>query len=273
MATAFVCETCGTQFAPSEAAPERCPICEDERQYVSLSGQKWTSVEALAKAHRPRLEDDAGLACVGMRPAFAIDQRAILLPTEAAGRILWECVTLVTDEAVAAVTAEGPIDRIVISHPHFYSSMVEWAQALGGVPILLHEADRQWVMRPSPLIDYWSGERLALSDGVTLVRCGGHFDGSTALHWRDAARPGGALFPGDALQVVADRRHVSFMYSYPNYIPMHPDAVRAMRTALAGFAFEDVYGYTWGRNIIGGGRAAVDASFERYLSAIGQRAA
>jgi hypothetical protein len=29
-----------------------------------------------------------------------------------------------------------------------------------------------------------------------------------------------------------------------------------------------VYGYTWSRNIIGGGRAAVDASFERYLAAV-----
>jgi len=26
-----------------------------------------------------------------------------------------------------------------------------------------------------------------------------------------------------------------------------------------------VYGFTWGRNILGGARAAVDASFERFL--------
>lgn len=65
-----------------------------------------------------------------------------------------------------------------------------------------------------------------------------------------------------------DRRHVSFMYSYPNLIPMHPGDVVAMRERLAGYEFEDVYGYTWGRNILGGGRAAVDRSFERYLSAV-----
>ena len=36
----------------------------------------------------------------------------------------------------------------------------------------------------------------------------------------------------------------------------------------SGYPFEDVYGYTWGRNIIGGGREAVERSFERYLGAI-----
>jgi hypothetical protein len=103
---------------------------------------------------------------------------------------------------------------------------------------------------------------------VALIRAGGHFPGSTALHWRDGPRAGGALFPGDALQVVLDRRHVTFMYSYPNYIPMKPADVRGMRERLQGVEFEDVFGYTWRRNIIGGARTAVDASFDRYLAAI-----
>jgi hypothetical protein len=107
-----------------------------------------------------------------------------------------------------------------------------------------------------------------LSDAVTLIRCGGHFPGNTALHWSDGPHSGGALFPGDALQVVQDRRHVTFMYSYPNYIPMKPSDVRSMRTRLQEYAFEDVFGYTWGRNIIGGARKAVDKSFDRYLEAI-----
>ena len=265
--TAFICETCGTQFAESAAPPVRCPICEDERQYVGWGGQTWTDHAKLKATHRLRLEDEAGLLAIGLDPAFAINQRAFLLPTDA-GNILWECLSLVSDEAVETIRARGGIDRVVISHPHFYTSMVEWSEAFSGVSILIHEADREWVMRPSPHIQFWSGDVLKLSDAVSLIRCGGHFEGSTALHWRDGPHPGGALFPGDALQVVQDRRHVSFMYSYPNITPMKPTDVRAMRDRLDGYDFEDVFGYTWGRNIIGDGRAAVDRSFERYLGAV-----
>jgi glyoxylase-like metal-dependent hydrolase (beta-lactamase superfamily II) len=263
----YICETCGTQHAESALPPSRCVICEDERQYVGWGGQRWTTPAELAARHRLRVDVDAGLLGVGIAPDFAIPQRALLLPT-GAGNLLWECVSLVDDAALAALRARGGVDRIVISHPHFYSAMVDWSEALGGVEILLHEADREWVLRPSPRIRWWQGDELALSDDVTLIRCGGHFPGSTALHWKDGPRAGGALFPGDALQVVMDRRHVTFMYSYPNFIPMATADVRAMRDRLARFAFEDVYGYTWGRNILGGARAAVDASFERHLRAV-----
>lgn len=261
-----ICETCGTQFAETPTPPAHCPVCEDERQYVGWNGQTWTTHEALAARNQLRIEDDHGLLGIGV-PEFAIPQRALLLPT-AAGNILWECVSLVTDEAVAELKARGGVDAIAISHPHFYAAMVEWSEALGGVPILLHEADKDWVRRPSSKIRFWSGDLYRLHESVTLIRCGGHFPGSAALHWKDGLRPAGALFPGDALQVVLDRRHVTFMYSYPNYIPMKPPDVRGIRSRLEGFEFEDVYGYTWGRNIIGGARAAVDRSFDRYLAAV-----
>jgi len=264
---AWICETCGTQFAPSPAPPAHCPICEDDRQYVGPNGQSWTTHDALANRFRLRIEDDEGVLGIGIDGAFGIPQRALFLPTDA-GNLLWECVSLVTDDALDALRARGGVERIVISHPHFYSSMVEWSDALGGVEILLHEADRQWIQRPSPRIRSWRGDTLGLSDDVTLVRTGGHFPGSTALHWKTGPRAGGALFGGDAPQVVEDRRHVTFMYSFPNYIPMPRADVLRMRAVLSAFEFDDVYGYTWGRNIRGGARAAVDASFDRYLQAI-----
>lgn len=260
-----ICETCGTQYAETSTPPASCPVCEDDRQYVGWEGQRWTTHDALAASRRLRIEDDAGLLGIGL-PDFAIPQRALLLPTDA-GNLLWECVSLVTDEAVDALRSRGGVDLIAISHPHFYSSMVEWSEALGGVPILLHAADKAWVQRASPRIEFWEGDVRPLSPDVTLLRCGGHFPGSTALHWRRGPR-GAALFPGDALQVVFDRRHVTFMYSYPNYVPMRSSDVRAMRERLAGYDFEDVYGYTWNRNILGNGRAAVDASFARHLAAV-----
>jgi glyoxylase-like metal-dependent hydrolase (beta-lactamase superfamily II) len=191
-----ICETCGTQYA--EMPPANCPVCEDERQYVGWKGQSWTTHELLGANHKLWLEDEEGVLGIGLAPGFAIDQRALYLPTDA-GNILWECLSLVTDEAVAALKARGGIDKIVISHPHFYAAMVEWSEALGGIPILIHEADKAWVRRATPKIQFWSGDRHRLSDAVTLIRCGGHFPGSAALHWRDGPRPGGALFPGDAL--------------------------------------------------------------------------
>ncbi|MBL6938096.1 MAG: MBL fold metallo-hydrolase [Alphaproteobacteria bacterium] len=264
---AWLCETCGTQYAPSEHTPERCVICTDERQYVGWRGQRWTTMAALASGHAVRMEQDDGLLGIGLSPSFAINQRAIVVPARGA-RILWECTSLVTPQAVAQIQQGGAIDAIAISHPHFYSAMVEWSDALGGVPILLHEADADWIMRPSPKIQLWSGDEHVLAPGLTLLRCGGHFPGSTALHWNDANRPAGALLPGDAMQVRQDRSGVSFLYSYPNMIPMHPRDIAHMRSLLTGRALADVYGFTWNRNIIGNGRAAVDRSFDRYLEAI-----
>ncbi len=263
----YLCETCGTQYDETAQPPAQCPVCEDERQYVGWQGQRWTTHEALAQRCSLRIGNDGGLLGLALTGDFAIPQRALLLPTDA-GNILWECVSLVTPQAVAALQARGGVDLIAISHPHFYSSMVEWSDALGGVPVLLHSADRAWVMRQSPRLEFWSGDTKRLSDAVTLIRCGGHFAGSTALHWRDGPTAGGALFPGDAPQVASDRRHVGFMYSYPNYIPMKTGDVRAMRQRLAPFEFEQVFGFSWGRNIMRDGRAAVDTSFERHLEAI-----
>ncbi len=262
-----ICRTCGTQYAASEEPPARCAICEDERQYVGWGGQRWTDLEELREGHAVRIEEDAGMLALGVTPAFAIDQRALLLQTDA-GNILWESLPLITDEAIAAIKARGGLDWIIVSHPHFYAAMVEFSDALGGAPILLHEADRGWIQRPHPAIELWSGDQRRLSKDVTLIRCGGHFEGSTALHWARGPRPGGALFSGDALQVALDRRHVSFMYSYPNLVPMRTGDVIAMRERLAEYGFDDVLGYTWGRDILGGGRRAVDDSFARHLAAV-----
>ncbi len=259
-----ICTTCGTQYAACERPPTHCAICLDERQYVGWSGQQWTSLVQLARQYDLRIGDDDGLLGLDL-PGFAIPQRALLLPT-GAGNLLWECLSLVTPAAIEALRAHGGVDRIVISHPHFYASMVEWSDALGQVPILLHAADCSWVQRDSPAIQWWDGDLLELGPGVDLIRCGGHFDGSTALHWRDGPRAGGALFPGDALQVAMDRRHVAFMYSYPNHIPMRETDIAAIRARLAGRDFADVYGYSRGRNILGEGRAAVDRSFARLAA-------
>jgi len=269
-AIAWICETCGTQFAPSFAPPAHCPICDDERQYVGWAGQTWTTPDALAERHAIRIADDAGVMTLEQTPGFAINQRAFRIP-DPHTPVLWECLSLVTDDAVAALRAAGGVAAIAISHPHFYAAMAAWSDALGGVPIYLHEADRAWVQRSSPHLRFWSGDRLALSDDLELVHLPGHFAGSAALWWKRGPRPGGSLLPGDALQVTMDRRHATFMYSYPNLIPLGPATVEDLRHRVAPLAFDDVFGYSAGRQIIGGGKAAIDASFDRYLAQICDR--
>jgi hypothetical protein len=161
---AHTCITCGTQFAPSEEPPERCPICLDERQYVGHDGQRWTTSEELARTHRNRIEElEPGLIGIGVEPEFAIGQRALVVE-----RLVWDCVSLLSEAAAGRIAPAGGIDAIAISHPHFYTAMVEWAERLDA-RVLLHEADREWIMRPSPRIELWSGERLAVSDGLSLI--------------------------------------------------------------------------------------------------------
>lgn len=263
----FMCVQCGTQFAETAEPPPFCPICEDERQYVRWSGQEWTTFEALRATHRNVFTHEGGLTGIGIEPSFAIGQRALVIPTDD-GVILWDCVSLVTDEAIERIRRMGGLKAIAISHPHYYSALAEWSEAFGGVPVYLHEDDRQWVMRPHEFIRFWSGETLEIGSGLTLIRTGGHFEGSTVLHHAAGSDGRGDLFVGDNLQVVQDRRFVSFMRSYPNYIPLNRAAVERIGAALAPYPFERILGAFAHRNVLQDGKVAVDQSIERYLVAI-----
>jgi hypothetical protein len=265
----LTCRTCGVQHAFPDGAPRRCPVCEDERQFVGWEGQQWATLEELRSAHRPELrEEEPGLLGIGMAPSFAIGQRALLVRS-AGGNVLWDCIPLLDDATVAAVQAAGGAAAIAISHPHFYSSMVEWGRALG-VPVLLHEDDRQWIMRRDPCLELWSGETLTLHDGITLVRCGGHFDGAAVLHWPQGAEGRGSLLVGDTIMVAQDRRHVSFMRSYPNLIPLGAPAVHQILAALAPYPYDRIWSGWWSKAVLADGSAAVSRSAERYLRAIGR---
>jgi glyoxylase-like metal-dependent hydrolase (beta-lactamase superfamily II) len=265
----FICTTCGTQYAESREPPPACPICQDERQYIKVAGQGWTTLDRLRLTNRNSIKfKEPGLIGIGIDPPFAIGQRALFLRT-AKANILWDCIPLVDEAVIEAIQALGGISGIAISHPHYYSSMVEWSRAFGNVPIYLHAADRQWVMQPDKAIVFWDGDRRVLADGLTLIHCGGHFDGGTVLHLRGGAGQRGALLTGDIIQVVADRRHVSFMYSYPNYIPLAAPAIERIVKAVEPFQYERVYGAFWDMVIERDGKAAVERSAERYLRAIG----
>lgn len=262
-----ICVTCGVQYG---APRENCPICDDERQYVGWGGQRWTSLAEVRAGRRGVLrEEGPGVVGIGAEPSTAIGQRALLVRAET-GNVLWDCITHLDDDLVAEVTALGGISAIAVSHPHFYGSMVEWARAFDA-PVYIHSADRQWVARPDDAVRFWHGDTLEIAPGLTLVNAGVHFAGGTVLHWRDAEQGRGALFSGDIVGVVMDRAWVSFMYSFPNYIPERPAAIRRVLRLLEPFSFDRIYGAWWGRVVAGDGSAAVRRSAARYLRfALGQ---
>lgn len=265
--THYICITCGMQFADTEKPPEQCPICTDERQYVGHEGQQWTTLSDLQAEHHNRIEQqETHLYGIGTDPKFAIGQRALLIQS-ASGNVLWDCISLVDKETVRKVNELGGVSALAISHPHYYGSAIEWAKAFNA-KVYLHAADRMWMMRPDASIEFWQGETLQLNDDITLIKAGGHFDGGTVCHWASGSDRAGTLLTGDVIQVVADRRWVSFMYSYPNYIPLSPNKVRSIIAAVEPYRFDRLYGAWWTAIVSSGAKTSVRRSSERYIKAI-----
>ena len=266
----FICVQCGTQFSETAKPPLHCPICEDERQFVRHGGQEWTTLKRLAADHQNRFEEEAPqLLGIGTEPEFAIGQRALLVRSPS-GNLLWDCIALLDDRTIAEVNARGGIHAIAISHPHYYTAMVEWAERFDA-QIFLHTCDQEWVMRKSPRIQFWEGTTLPLWDHLTLINCGGHFEGGTVLHWPAGETGKGALLTGDIIQVVQDRRYVSFMRSYPNLIPLGPAAIGQILETIEPFPFEQIYGAWWKANVLSNAKTAVRRSAERYLRRISEQ--
>lgn len=255
------CATCGVEH---DATPEVCSICADERQWVPREGQLWTTLEQLAadgmRSQTEFLEE--GLIAVGATPRFGIGQQAKLVVT-GAGNLLWDPCGFLDDAAVAAVAAHGPVIGIAASHPHMFGAQVEWSRRLGDVPVYVNAADAEWVRRPDPVIQQWSGT-LQLADGLTLVQVGGHFPGNAVAHWGDGADGRGVLLTSDTIFPNPDRKSVGFMRSYPNLIPLSGAVVARMAATLAELRFDRIYGL-FTNAIDAGAHAAVQRSAERHI--------
>ena len=266
----YICVTCGSQHAESEHPPDRCLTCEDERQYVGLHGQQWTTIDALAETHEVRLrQEEPGLLSVELTPSFAIGQRALLV-LHPQGNLLWDALPLIDQASADAITELGGIAAIAISHPHFHGSFVEWSRAFGDVPVYLHLADQEHVRRPDPCITFWAGDTYPIADGLTMVRTGGHFEGSSLLEWKAGAEGEGVLLTSDTVKVGLDRGSVSVMRSYPNLIPVGPAAIARVRDRLGDLRYDRLYGGWAGHHILTDATAIIERSLERYLKQIGE---
>lgn len=271
MITSFICKTCGTQYPPRETPPAMCPICADDRQYIPPQGQQWTTLDELRQEHANTFtEIEPGITAIHPEPKVGIGQQAYLVETPQ-GNLLWDCVALLDDATIEEIQRRGGVKGIAISHAHYYTTMVEWSRALGGVPIWLHEANRGWVMYQDDAIEYFQDDTIEPVPGLTVVRTGGHFPGAMVLHRAgdpdadDPERRDGVLLSGDVITVVADPRWVTFMYSYPNTIPLDPATVRRMVDLVAPYPFARVHD-AFDKHVLEDGSAVVERSADRYIA-------
>ena len=255
----YICTTCGVQYNPSEAPPASCPICEDERQYVNPAGQSWTTMKAVNKKYKNIIELIApNLYAIHTTPAFALAQRAHLLVTEQ-GNILWDCITNLDVSTIDLINKLGGIKAIAISHPHYFSTIAEWSKTFNA-PVYINSLDAKWLQRKSDAFILWEEPKKEFWDGIKIVHCGGHFEGGCILHWPK----GNALLVGDVIQVAPDLKTVSFMYSYPNMIPLPKKDILEIQNAVKDLEFDVMYG-AFGRNIISNAKEATAYSLKRYL--------
>ncbi|KAF2118594.1 hypothetical protein BDV96DRAFT_597398 [Lophiotrema nucula] len=271
----LICVTCGTQFdVPYDQGLKSCRLCDDPRQYVPLGGQKWTSLAREKGKFENKFQQDEHderiwfitteakaspgpkTAAASLKPdasRLGIGERGILLQTPH-GNILWDLIAWLDQGTIDFINSKGGLKGIVISHPHFYTTHLEWAKQFN-CPVYTSKADEEWLNRKDS-----DGLRMLIEGtteiilGVTAIQCGGHFDGSLVLHWDKK------LFLADTFMSVPsgiyhkDRppgtTSYSFMWSYPNMIPLPPSKVHGIWKAIKPFEFTATYGGFPGQNIV-----------------------
>ncbi|KAF9100364.1 hypothetical protein BGX29_006654 [Mortierella sp. GBA35] len=260
--SSYVCITCGVNtVASSSGTPlESCIICDEPRQYVRQGGQEWTTLEELKSSGKytnvftPTEADPENMISISTSPS-----RAVLVRVPNKGNILWDCISLIDDDTVKRIKELGGLKAIVISHPHYYSSLKDWSEAFGGIPVYTHANDKQWLQRPADNHVFWEGSSLDLFDGEIKVLCpGGHFDGSSLLLWNKN------LLVADTMMVAASRKSVSFMYSFPNYWPLGPKEVQTIWKTVRPYEVNNILGAWLGKEIVGNGRNIIYNSAKLY---------
>ena len=146
----YICKTCGVEFTESEAPPPNCPICDDPRQYVGWDGQQWTTMAELkAQGYANEIRAlEPNLTGIGITPSFSIGQRALLLQTPS-GNVLYDCISLLDDNAIAAITRTRRHSRnLLLASPLLRQHGQSWSLAFDDAPIIVPQADREHIMRP-----------------------------------------------------------------------------------------------------------------------------
>lgn len=272
-----ICVTCGTQYdVPLSSPPSSCRICDDPRQYVPASGQSWSSLNKEKHTQKNVFETDqhnSNIHFISTKPKsegelpaslasstttkkqLGIGQRAILIQTPK-GNVLWDIVAFIDQATVDFINEKGGLKAIVISHPHFYTTHLEWARIFK-CPVYVAKDDAEWLNREDKEgVRKWvTGveEIEEVGGAATAIQCGGHFDGSMVLlHDKK-------LFIADTMMSVPSGFYhkdrlpgtvsYSFQWSYPNLIPLPPSKVYGIWKAIKPFDFDTTYGAFPGQNV------------------------
>ncbi|KAJ5364523.1 beta-lactamase-like protein [Penicillium cataractarum] len=291
----LICSTCGVQYDVS-AGLNSCKICDDPRQYVPPTGQSWTSLRSLHSSMENYRNvfstdpDNPNLITIHTTPKLAIGQRAFLcLGDSTSGNVLWDCITYLDEDTVKRVNSLGGIQAIVISHPHYFSTSIQWAEVFN-CDLFVSAEDEQWLGNRGDghRLKIWKGERLPLlcshsssenrpTSDLMVIKTGGHFPGSSVLWWKSAKK---LLIADTILIVPSGLYHVdrlpgtssfTFMWSYPNYIPLSPDEIHGIWNAIKDLEFEDTHGAFLGQEIRGNSKRNILESAKIVVRASGHR--
>jgi hypothetical protein len=258
----IICTACGTQYSQVFTTGALCPICLDDRQAVPETGQSWTSLQELSDNHSVIIKKlNPYLYELKIAPSFAIGQRALLVLSPQ-GNILWDCIALLNEPTIEFIKSKGGLKAIAFSHPHYYTTMNEWAQIFN-CPIYIHQKDEQWIFNKGEQVSLWSGEEKELWDGIRLINIGGHFPGSSILHALVLSE-NGTILCGDTFYISPSKKHAAVMYSYPNRIPLPLAKVQKIKKQMQNIKFDTLYGFYDYQNIYSNAKQIIEDSLDKY---------
>lgn len=285
----LICTACGTQFPTADRQQQTtCFICDDPRQFTPPTGQSFTTLGALTSSpagyHNvfSTYGQDDRITFIYTTPKVGIGQRCALVKTPV-GNVLWDCITLLDPPTIDRIQKLGGLRAIVISHPHYYSTHLLWAQIFD-CKVYMAEEDREWLAQTDeerqvlitpactsvpitiPEVAPATAETRQVDSGARVLKLGGHFPGSLVLLFD------GRLFVADTLvttpaglgswgaDAVGKPREghlgrpggmntFAFMWSIPNMIPLSPEEISRMWKVLSPHEFRSTHGAFMGHDI------------------------
>jgi len=153
-------------------------------------------------------------------------------------------------DTVDKIMALGGLKAIVISHPHYYSTYVDWARSFA-CPVYVGKPDKEWLERiDTPGLDLRfvtdDNVEIVKGSGATAILTGGHFPGSLLFHWK------WSIFLADTIVTVPSATNpvpgkdgvisFTFFWSIPNRIPLGPDAVLRIWGKVRDLDFDSAFG-------------------------------